>query len=465
MIDNAKLEGVPERITTPIIMDKANQPIPIYEGVFTLRKDKHLFAAVNGSLKFHWFPTPSVRFTGFAEDDSAIEALEYVAEDNVFEIVIDEVKFGEGAITSFTLDNNLKLEGTILSKAIEGDRSIPVSKIGFIIPNLREFFGHTTKEITNTGSVNLSYTRITFENDEYVISIDKLNDFKDLHKSLKSEGGYVALYAGEIAKRKGNITYKESLHTINGFRVFLNFLNGRRTSPLFLQGIHEDKITWSDFSSYSLDQYKYVQSWPAHFSVEGFNEMWQNFSKIWDTEDGKDFLTSAIHWYNEANSSSRFPEGGIIIAQTALELLYNWLLIQKRKLLIGKDASSITAANKIRLLLSQLEVDFDIPDDLVNLQNLKSLLSIEDAPDAFVQIRNSLVHSQEEKRKQVIKMNPAVKDEALKLGVWYIELSLLYILGFNHNYFNRCSNAQFAGSGEMYVPWSKLTEINPLLES
>ena len=42
-----------------------------------------------------------------------------------------------------------------------------------------------------------------------------------------------------------------------------------------------------------------------------------------DTED-KNFLTSAIHWYVEANGNRGFSEGSIIMAQTALELLYNY---------------------------------------------------------------------------------------------------------------------------------------------
>ena len=145
--------------------------------------------------------------------------------------------------------------------------------------------------------------------------------------------------------------------------------------------------------------------------------------------------------------------------QTALELIYNWLIIEEKMILRGRDAENISASNKIRLLLSQLNLEFRIPDTLVNLTKYKENNSdIIDAPELFVQIRNAIVHSQAVKRKKLAEMDDMVKFEALHMGIWYVELALLKILGFNDKYMNRCAGGIFPGNSLQYVPWSRLME-------
>ncbi len=76
-----------------------------------------------------------------------------------------------------------------------------------------------------------------------------------------------------------------------------------------------------------------------------------------------------------------------------------------------------------------------------------------DGVDAFVQIRNAIIHSQEEKRKKLETWDNSAKYEALQFSLKIIELSLLYILGYKGKYFNRCSGAKWAGDGEEMVPY------------
>ena len=73
-----------------------------------------------------------------------------------------------------------------------------------------------------------------------------------------------------------------------------------------------------------------------------------------------------------------------------------------------------------------------------------------DAPEIVVQIRNAIVHSHIDKRKKLSAIANEVKDEALTLCLWYIELSLLKILHYNGKYFNRCSRRM------QDVPWVHL---------
>jgi hypothetical protein len=231
-------------------------------------------------------------------------------------------------------------------------------------------------------------------------------------------------------------------------------LNGRRTAPIFRQGIFNDEIKWCDYTAYYVDQYKAVTTWPQAAGINGLNDLWQAFSDIWKNKDSRDFIILAIHWYVEANSTAAFADGSIVMTQIALELIYNWLIIESKKMLIGKDSENISAANKIRLLLSQLNIDYSIPEHFTNLQSFAKTKSDGiDGPESFVRIRNAIIHSQEEKRKEIITLHHMVKYEALQLGIWYIELALLYIFKFQGKYYNRCLGAQWAGAGEVDVPW------------
>jgi hypothetical protein len=238
--------------------------------------------------------------------------------------------------------------------------------------------------------------------------------------------------------------------------MYLSFLNGRRTSALFIQGIYEEEIIWCDYTNYVVDSYKYVFSWTQEHSTIGLNELWQEFSNLWQDKDDRNFLISAIHWYNEANCNSGYVEGSIIMAQTALELIYNWLLIENKKILIGRDAENISATNKIRLLLSHLNISYDVPSAFGNLKLfINEDQNVIDAPDAVVQIRNAIVHSQEEKRKKLSSIHYKAKYETLKLCIWYVEMALLSILNFDNIYLNRCSGETNISDTKQLVPWTK----------
>ena len=155
------------------------------------------------------------------------------------------------------------------------------------------------------------------------------------------------------------------------------------------------------------------------------------------------------------NKNSGFVEGSIIMAQTALELLYNWYIVENKKILLGKDSENINAANKIRLLISQLSIDYTVPKKFTALQSFLRSEKLIDAPEAVVQIRNAIVHSQEEKRIKLNNIDDTAKYETLQLCIWYIEMSLLKILDFKGIYCNRCSENRSKSSTREYVPWMK----------
>lgn len=449
-------KDIPEMIAVSVNMTEANSSIKIYEGEYIIKDDQNEIK-VTGNIYFDWFPNSGAHFYGKPLVDT-IDLFKITNGANSFSIIVDGLEFGKGFITNTnigSLNNDSFIKGTLSQQAVLGDKSIAVYKIRFSIPNLREFHGLPVKQITEK-NFSTSRNRLRFENDNYVITIDKCYDYKERQKSLEEKGGYIILYAGELTSKKGPLSHADTKDIFHCLSTFLTFLNGRRTSALFIQGVHDNKSVWYDYTNYFVDNSKSVQTWPQKHSISGLNELWQEFYKIWQDKDDKDFLTSLIHWYVEANGHSGFSEGSIIMAQTALELIYNWWVIEHKKMILGKDSENISAANKIRLLLSQLEIDHSVPTAFGYLQQfIDTTENVVDAPDAVVYIRNAIVHSQEEKRKKLSAIHYRAKYEALQLCIWHIEMSLLCILKYDDKYFNRCSKEIYASKAEKLVPWSK----------
>lgn len=419
------------RIKELVKMEKPNDAIIVHQGVFQLATDE-IRIEVNGIVEFEWFPSLGTRFSGEVVADSR-EISRYV-QFRDYDLLIDGLVLGKCFLNVIISSDTFHVEGNMKDITILGDKTIPVSKLNFAVANMREFHGSSIK--TEAG-----YTsgRLLLENDEYLVVIDKRSDYSERNFMLRHKGGYLILYTGELSSKKGHFTQVDVGDILLSLSTFLNFLNGRRCSPIFRSGVFEDETKWCDYTAYHVDQFKFINSW-APSSIIGLNVIWEEFCKLWSDKNHRHFINDAIHWYTEANSQSGLVDGAIIMAQTALELIYNWLLVEQKRLIIGKDADSISASNKIRLLISLLKINNDVPDSLINLKKYVDEAGddVADAPDAFVQIRNALVHSQTAKRKKVSEMNKMLKYEALQLSLWYIELSLLYIFNYNGEYVNRC---------------------------
>jgi len=437
-------------LESPILMETVNQPIQIFEGDFVLKDDAREIK-INGIIEYKWLPSTGIVFKGrpIGISESIIDLLK---SRDCYDVVCNDDVMGKAYISDFSIGDGIDIKGVFHSNAILGDKTIPVDKIKFCIPNFRDFIGSTVKRITET-SRHAYNNRIVLENDNYIIIIDKNFDYKKSVSILNEKGGFFTLYSGELKAKKGILTFENSKEIFLCLNVFLSFLNGRRTSALFSHGIYEEKVHWVDYTNYYVDSYKKLLSWTNSHSVIGFNELWKEFSTKWKNLNDRDVLNTAVHWYMECNKSSGFIEGSLIMAQTALELLYNWFVVENKKLLIGKDSENINASNKIRLLISQLHIDYNVPKKFTALQKFLKSEKLIDAPEAVVQIRNAIVHSQEEKRIKLSKIDDRAKYEALELCIWYIEISLLKILKFREKYSNRCSEKFVASAKIEKVPW------------
>ncbi|MCX2739819.1 hypothetical protein [Pontibacter anaerobius] len=452
------LHDLPEALPYPQLMTHPNETVTIYQGEFLLKNDE-LELIVNGSIEFKWFPRSRPILTGETILQS-IDDFMRMTESNRFSVFIERQLFSECLLIDMGFNNPgevAKIRGAIVGRPVKGDSSIKVNTAYFYIPNLLALGGKPIKRFSGQ-QVQSSHSRILFETPEYNIVLDK--DFEYTHKGklLKDSGGYFFLYKGEVSKKHGSLSVNEVREILNCFSTFLSFINGRSTSSMFTHGIHENEIKWVDYTYNFIEPYVGVKHWIEERQAKHLNNIWNHFYEIWRDNDGKYVLETVVGWYLDANSLNGGLHGSIVMAQSALELIYNWLVIEKKKLISGKDAENIAASNKIRLLLSLINIDYNIPDGLQELAkfNIETDKKNQvDGPDLIVQIRNAIVHSQAEKRKNLNAIPFEVRQEALELYIWYIEMSFLFILKYEGSYINRCSSELYFHSKLTSVPWAQ----------
>lgn len=439
----------PDIIDVPVTMGQPNEPIAIHAGAFVLtQNDKTV--GMEGTISFEWFPHIGVKFSGKVVSGNPLTWDDRTAK---VQLAVNTMTIGNAHVTHISHGNEIELEGNLIGPVVWGDKSITVTKVHFGIPNLRYFYGDPVKRVNGT-KVQTSRSRLTFENADFIINLDKIEDFDSKNRTLMMAGGYLMLYGGTIESKKNSIAFSDLHELLISFSHFLTFLNGRRCCPVILKGVHHDEVIWTDYSGYTSEQFKSVSTWPCHMHTEGLGQLWSKWSEIAKDEFDFDFLKTAVHWYGEANSNTALVEGSLILAQTALELIYNWFVVEQKGILIGADATNISAANKIRILLNQLNASFEIPSSLQHLTTYKNRVTdISDGPECFVRIRNAIVHANEDKRKTLAKIPNMARYEALQLALWYIELSMLKILGFEGKYKNRCKGGGWVGEHEELVPW------------
>lgn len=101
------------------------------------------------------------------------------------------------------------------------------------------------------------------------------------------------------------------------------------------------------------------------------------------------------YWYNKASCNTPLLEGAIILAR--MELLFNWLIVEKHGIAKASVTCKMDAATKIRQLLKLINVNSALPNNFKDLQ----LLNKNDAPESIIAIQNTLVDGTESKRKQL----------------------------------------------------------------
>lgn len=174
--------------------------------------------------------------------------------------------------------------------------------------------------------------------------------------------------------------------------------------------------------------------------------------EAFDDSKSSDTFERALYWYVRANNSVGVGiDAGIILATTALELLAKYVK-QKNKLKIEStgEQKHPSLGDKIRAAALHLKIPTLIEDSTCpEFWAIKTDGLWSDIPEAIAKYRNDLVHPKARIESQ---NQHALTIEMWRLSVWYLELFMLRLIGYQDVYSNRLT-AKWLGEVE-HVPWA-----------
>lgn len=391
----------PMALEPHIEMDEPHAPIIIYSGEYSLQSGERI-VNLNGTIQYSWSQQCRIIFEGTCSYPLGL------AEKG--DIYIHNHKCAEGYITrqSFSSSEPASLRGTI-SELTFGDSTEMCDKVCFALINLDSFFGEILQRENK-------YTRdrLTFNKGGYSIIIENRENLKNVASKFgKVQGGYYISHYCQITKQYGQISLKEADEILTGFAMYFSFVFGKRYMPFFIYGYKDNKKICEYHSAERLPSEKGAFCWVPTFGLDEIKLLWNNFYDLWQHDkDHRDILTTAIHWYIEANTNSGALEGAYIMAFAGIELMYN--------VLIGKKIKGST--EKINTLTRLLNIDATI--------NAKELCDM----------RNVLVHYGQQNRAIYSEISNQEKFNRLTRVIYILELSIMKYLDYQGHYVNRLNN-------------------------
>jgi hypothetical protein len=274
-------------------------------------------------------------------------------------------------------------------------------------------------------------------------------------KALEEQGGYVITHMGEIRREDGSAFSNDQLEDLlKCLDFFLYFVLGCWSGVSLPVGF--DKTGQRVFEQWGLEAtvsgpWNTSYSWFDEFHGELLSQVFPGFLALWNDATWKDALRKSIYWYLGANQSGMEvrTEGGLILAQTALELLAWTYFVQHSKKISAKEFEGFCAAEQVRRLASALDIPMEIPAHLSALHSVLQLRRKDwkDAMGVITGLRNRLVHP------NLVKLPDGSFYQAWELSLWYLEMVILRLCGHMGAYSNRLASPRRGGIEP--VPWTK----------
>jgi len=329
-----------------------------------------------------------------------------------------------------------------------GNLNTKIAYVIFHLFNYKRFYG-----ARDNFERNDKIYQVELKADGWNVKIKSLpNTYKTI-ETLNKIGGYGLTHIGCLKKEDDSyFNGKTAIDMLKALRLFLSFSKGTWCTPHLAAGFdNKGNKVWESWSNPE-ESWKDPISWFAPRHCEQLANLFPGFMAKWKSERWRDTLEEVIYWYLISNCSN--SDAGLILTQAAFERLsFEYAAVNKK--LISEDGfknKSFRASDRLRLLFSSLDIPIDIPASLPELKKFAKINQFKwiDAPHAFTDLRNSLVHPYHKPRGNIGK----VIVDAWDLGLWYLELALLRICNYSGTYFNRIASGWV--SGVESVPWDNI---------
>lgn len=419
MTEKDTFKHFPEAMKPHIQIEIDKPHLLVYSGVFTLQKgsystliDGAINYSLNGRIELVFEGTGGLSGLAFFESIDPI----IITTPNGFK--------GECVFRNCcTTDNRVTIYRGIINHLYSAQKDCYHWQ--WLYLNMEHFHGELV--VRNTiDKKNLCSDRLTFCcTDGTEIILDNVETQADSNCIAE----YHISHCCKLTPSKGKLLdYDSTQKYIVAFSHFISFVVGRYHSPIFIEGIDAVGVHHSYHNSVYDRSHIGVNNWLPFPHDSDIKTIWPIFEDIWngDDTDKADILSTAIHWYLEANTGSGKIEGALIMAITGIQLMCNVIL----------------------------------PKDELGNQQLQNLIKRMNYTPSFdpqisINARNQLIHYYEEGNRQKYSvLTREEKIQSLEIALNVLELAILYWLGYQGRYADRMCTNKWQGASTKRVPWA-----------
>ena len=433
-------------LDSPFLQYEVNEPITFYEGDFSLSDGEEVLL-VNGIVKINFMPKPNIVFSGMilTEEGKRFRLYNQMFDKKNIVLQISGMMESPVVITHHSIGNDREqIEGIVTNSYLETEAQC-ISKMTFCIVNFLDFLGSGVKH------GKLGYRgRTKFSFEQWEIIIDKRYDYskknKDIFGQLKISAGYSITHIGCIQRTDQTPFLPGDVeHILKSVQWLLSFAAGRFVGICVLEGFNEGYHVWNKYQAPAFSNWYKPITWFPKQDSESLEVLFPLVLKKQEDPLWNKVLWEVLWWYIDSQSET-FVEKKIVSVQVALESLSWVYLVEDGNVFSKTKYDAIhSAAQKIKYLLRELSIDCTIPDSLNDYISL-----YDDGTSLFATFRNDIVHPSRKPKFKETK----TKFKILNLGIWYLEMVILGILGYSGKYANRLKMPLWEGQYE-FVPWVK----------
>jgi hypothetical protein len=454
---------LPEDAIVPLYTtEHASDLIPLFnEYDMELRTPTLGLIFGKGNIEFRWEPIKSVHFE-----------LRPTAGTNIFRL---RALVGQNAVLNVSTNPPISFDVRInhhnvglnsgstptgnlagLASATRFDEAILCDELKFHIVNLHDYFG---KWIPYT-SQSSAARRIALSDDNWEITIDGVENLKELLDELGREGGYAITHVGVLRKRnKQPFKVAEALEQMKQLGFFLSFVEGRWCHPKFLIGMRNEEIVFRDLPARGrITQWDNNWRWSPS-EANDLDQAYKCFVSKWNDPNLKEPIAMILEFYVRANIY-HVVELSVLDSFTAMDRIASAYSLENVRV----------ASDRIRQALTKAGLDTQNPqrelckfyDDFYRIHCPRKTA---DGATILADFRNGVVHGNHAIVPGDMKNRPKLDDDddasnpllpfplriaAGEFGLWCVEMSLLYLIRYNGHYCDRITKAQ-----DVPIQWSR----------
>lgn len=397
-----------------------DEKFTIYEGNYTLKIDRQLIQ-LNGTVEFNFYPKPALRFFGKTEK---VDILTLMDEK---EIILEIPGMIPTKASLDSVQNNQVAKGIVLYK-LQDDKDFYMDSYYIHVNNFVKYLGDgITKD-------NFHYRgRVTIEHESWNIELQQRHDYKEkrIFSNLKDSNGHDITHIIKIDKKDGIKFKKSDVADIEEILVWIFTLcAGRHIGMPIKICSKQEGDEYREFSVPLMSSYREIPNWFPKQKGNAIESLFHNLALKFKDEYIKRIIKETIHWYVEALNAT-FIENKIINSQIALEKLSFVLLTQQTPQVISKSKFDNNNFQKnLERILDELSIKTVLSGDLNKFGD-----RFDSGPHLLVKYRNHIAHP---KRNSSIERY-STHDKFLinQLGLYYTEMLLLNLIGYEGQFSNR----------------------------